>query len=191
MFIDIESTHWLANIFHYKQLWMILFLTDLMMHFNDSPTSFSLTAVERTCWSWCPRGSVFTYVSFDNVRPLLACGRTIKFHFCWANVFELAIKQRFSPPSQRTTRPRRGVGPFSFFVYSPTNWFCSIHRPFSPLLSSSLVALFLRSLIPSQGDPKLFRGTQIHLVCVRGVRTSVRGRQYNYHWQKLNVVQNF
>jgi len=107
------------------------------------------------------------------VRSLLACGRTIKFHFCRANVFELAIKQRFSPPSQRTTRPRRGVGPFSFFVYSPTNWFCGIHRPFSSSSSSSSSAL--RSLSPSQGSPELFRGTQIHRARMRGVPTSSRG----------------
>lgn len=41
--------------------------------------------------------------------PSWPCGRTIKFHFCRANVFELAIKQRFSPPSQRTTRPCRAA----------------------------------------------------------------------------------
>lgn len=44
-----------------------------------------------------------------DVGPFLACGWTIKFHFCRANVFELAIKQRFSPPSQRTTRPCRAA----------------------------------------------------------------------------------
>lgn len=67
---------------------------------------------------------------FDDAVPLLPRRGTIKFHFCRANVFELAIKQRFSSPSQRTTRPRRGVGSFSFFVYSPANWFCGIHAPF-------------------------------------------------------------
>lgn len=84
----------------------------------------------------CRTRNVDAHVGPGDVGPLLACGRTIKFHFCRANVFELAIKQRFSPPSQRTTRPRRGVGPFSFFVYSPTNWFCGIHRPFFSSSSS-------------------------------------------------------
>lgn len=113
-----------------------------------------------------------TWVSFHvhvswrrDVGLLLAYGRTIKFHFCRENVFELAIKQRFSPPSQRTTRPRRGVGPFSFFVYSPANWFCGIHHPF--FSSSSLPS---STILPqSQEGPWLFRGTQIHPVCVWGM----------------------
>lgn len=44
---------------------------------------------------------------------------------------------------QRTTRPCRGVGFFSFFVYSPANWFCGIHAPFPlPRPNSLLVHLF-------------------------------------------------
>lgn len=121
---------------------------------------------------------------------VLACGRTIKFHFCRANVFELAIKQRFSPPSQRTTRPRRGVGPFSFFVYSPTNWFCGIHRPFFSSSSSPSSTPFSPAV--SQGSPELFRGTQIHPARVRGVPTSGHsGHQPRVTSStKVSVVQN-
>jgi len=96
------------------------------------------------------------------VGSLLACGRTIKFHFCRANVFELAIKQRFSPPSQRTTRPRRGVGSFSFFVYSPTNWFCGIHRPFSSSSSSSSSTVLSRRLREAQS----YFGVRKYTQCV-------------------------
>lgn len=99
-------------------------------------------------------------------RPLLACGRTIKFHFCRANVFELAIKQRFSPPSQRTTRPRRGVGPFSFFVYSPTNWFCGIHRPFFSSSSSPSCTPFSPAV---SGKPRAISGyANTPGLCARG-----------------------
>lgn len=116
-----------------------------------------------------------------DVGPLLACGRTIKFHFCRANVFELAIKQRFSPASQRTTRPRRGVGPFSFFVYSPANWFCGIHRPFSlprlrrpprrrvlsRRLSLSLSPLSLSlSFSPFRREPESYFGVRKYTRCV-------------------------
>lgn len=61
--------------------------------------------------------------------------RTIKFHFYQANVFELAIKQRFSPDNEAT--PHRGVGSFSFFVYSPANWFCGIRFSSSSTSSST------------------------------------------------------
>lgn len=110
------------------------------------------------------------------MRPLLACGRTIKFHFCWANVFELAIKQRFSPPSQRTTRPRRGVGPFSFFVYSPTNWFCGIHRPFRfSLLSSSSSPSSTALLLYRPRETRSYFGVRKYTWCsrARGVPTSI------------------
>ena len=87
--------------------------------------------------------------------------RTIKFHFYQANVFELAIKQRFSPDNEAS--PHRGVGSFSFFVYSPANWFCGIYasssRPSSTPLPHLLDLVVLLSRGP-QGS-RLFWGTQI------------------------------
>lgn len=87
-------------------------------------------------------------------------------------------------PSQRTTRPCRGVGFFSFFVYSPANWFCGIHAPFPPPCPDPLLVLLFSVLIlvprPSDGAGRrvrLFRGTQIRGVRVRGVPVSTRGEK--------------
>src|SRR5436190_2242220 len=75
--------------------------------------------------------------------PLLACGRTIKFHFCRANVFELAIKQRFSPPSQRTTRPRRAALAPSRFLFTHQRTGFAVYTVVRSFLSLSLSLFFL------------------------------------------------
>lgn len=87
-------------------------------------------------------------------------------------------------PSRRTTRPCRGVGFFSFFVYSPANWFCGIHARFLPPrpgLAAWSTSSASSSSSPGPSDEagrrvRLFRGTQIRGVRVRGMLTGEHPR---------------
>lgn len=89
---------------------------------------------------------------------------------------------------------QRRVGPFSFFVYSPANWFCGIHRvrPFppprlSPPRSRFVVPLPLpRSPIAasSQGEGQSYFGVRKYTRCRGdargGCQSSTRGGGHVY-----------
>lgn len=140
---------------------------------------------------------------FDDAGlPLPPRRGTIKFHFCRGECLRISNKAAILFPSQRTTRPRRGVGS-SFFVYSPANWFCGIHAPFHlptpPVRPPSPPRPPFRHPPPrppavlrleGRGRARLFRGTQIRGVRVRGVLESTRGENpADCHRQKSSSVQ--
>ena len=64
--------------------------------------------------------------------PPLPGSADYKISFLPGECLRISNKAVILFPSRRTTRPCRGVGFFSFFVYSPANWFCGIHARFPP-----------------------------------------------------------
>lgn len=115
----------------------------------------------------------------------MACGRTIKFHFCRANVFELAIKQRFSPPSQRTTRPRGAALAPSRFLFTHQRTGFAVYTvssvPFPPSLRLPRRSSLRHSLPSSSGRTESYFGVRKY------TRRALRGMSTSGRWRTARV----
>lgn len=129
----------------------------------------------------------------DAGAPPAPWRQTIKFHFCRANVFELAIKQWFSSPCN-VQRGRAAALASSRFLFTHQRTGFAVYTLRSHSLAptpywSTSSKSSSSSTGPSHGAGKvrLFRGTQIRRVRERGIleRWAPAARsQHHCHQQK-------